>query len=169
MFVKFQNLLTVSSYTLKISSMLFITRGKKPGIVPIRLEQNQSPAMLSSVSDIWSLWSWAWQRSFSSSVSHCTYSLCHRLKLALHHSCYCPWWPSHHRIGISSRWVVLMWMDCTFTNSLSWALLGDSDPATWCHDSTFLHDPFNPRTSHATKAVPSLVTLLVFRDSSPAT
>lgn len=48
-------------------------------------------------------------------------------------------------------------LGCTFTNSFSWTLFRDSDPATWCQNSTFFYDSFNFGASSATKAVPLLM------------
>lgn len=55
------------------------------------------------------------------------------------HSCCCSW--GDLEVLGSPRCRPLPHLGCTFTNSLSWALFRDSEPATWCQTPASLYGP----------------------------
>lgn len=91
---------------------------------------------------------------FSSSALYSIHSLSPRLKLApLHSCCGALWWPSHS--ADISKMMQSLQLGCTFTNTLSWALFRDCDPATQCQVSAS-----QPWDLTSTEAAPSLWPLL---------
>lgn len=72
-----------------------------------------------------------------------THGLSSRILLAPLHSCCCSWW-SHHGTDISK----LLRSQCKWTVHLQIASHKLSSP---CQDSMFLHGPFNPGPSTATR------------------
>lgn len=81
-------------------------------------------------------------------VAHTSFP--HRIRLASHHRCCCPWWlPWYQHLQTFGSP-----LHGGYTNSVSWVLFKNSGPATRCRASTTPQGPFSPWVSPVTEAVP---------------